>query len=210
MKKTMAKVCWLAKAKFSPSLFLFLSLFFVCFFTVSPVFFSTSSFPWFFTRFLLFRYVFCVFRSGNRVRSPDLFSLNCLLRGLSLAFIKPENVMRSPSNMKRTLRTVTVVMETHRGARGGFSSSWSGLLKKMSVLWNGAVLFLNWYWRLLIVPLKFWLFAIGPLFMENPPLNFLILPLDKMQLDSWILASFTKKSLVSELFNSVLNWLFNF
>jgi hypothetical protein len=37
-----------------------------------------------------------------------------LLRGLSLAFIKPENVMRSPSNMKRTLRTVTVVMETHR------------------------------------------------------------------------------------------------
>jgi hypothetical protein len=37
-----------------------------------------------------------------------------LLRGLFLAFIKPENVMRSPSNMKRTLRTVTVVMETHR------------------------------------------------------------------------------------------------
>jgi hypothetical protein len=109
MKKTMANVCWLAKAKFSPSLFLFLSLFFVCFFTVSLVFFSTSSFPWFFTRFLLFRYVFCVFRSGNRVRSPDLFSLNCILRGL-----KPENVMRSPSNMKRTLRTVTVVMETHR------------------------------------------------------------------------------------------------
>jgi len=41
-------------------------------------------------------------------------------------------------------------------------------------------------------------------------LFFLILPLDQLQLNPWISASFTKQSLVSNLMNSVLKKLFNF
>jgi hypothetical protein len=85
---------------------------------------------------LSFFLVFHVFYLGSFASLLSLLFFFCLshplMRGLSLAFIKPENAIRSPSNMKRTLRTITIVMEMHRGAQGDFSSSWFGLLKKMN------------------------------------------------------------------------------
>jgi hypothetical protein len=58
-------------------------------------------------------------------------------------------------------------------------------------------------------PLKFWHLVIWPLFMENI-FFFLTLTLDQLQLNSWISASFTKQSLVSNLIKSIINWFFNF
>jgi len=78
-----------------------------------------------------------------------------LFHGLSPAFINRtlRTKKRTLRNMKQTFTTVTVVMETHHGAQGGFSSPWSGLLKKMnSVLWNDVVSFLNWYGELQFAP----------------------------------------------------------
>lgn len=92
----------------SLSLLFFLLVFFVYVPLLSSrfcyVFFSSSLFS-----FLFLSLSFCFFcLSFVFVFSPPLY-------GLSLDFIKPDNTIRSPNNMKWTLRIVTVVMETHRG-----------------------------------------------------------------------------------------------
>jgi len=65
----------------------------------------------------------------------------------------------------------------------------------------------SWKWLFSTWPLHLCHLTIGSLINEN---QFLILPLEQLQFDRWIIVSFTKLSLVSRLFNLILNWLFNF
>jgi hypothetical protein len=69
---------------------------------------------------------------------------------------------------KRTHMTVTVIMETHRGAPAGRPFfSLSGKKKKMNnLLWNGVVL--GWEWSFSVWSLSIWRLVIKPLNQEIP------------------------------------------
>jgi len=191
----LCNVCLSLSSLFSSSVSLCFSLF------VPPWFFLcllVSVFPGFFCSFLSLVLGVSVFLSPLRSLCPVL-PPRC--RGFSLAFIKPENDMRSClSNGMQSggERDVTTICCRFR---------WIVMKEMNSSLWNGAVFVREW--PLSLWSLKFWNVLIKPLIQENP-FFCLISPLDKLQLNPFISETFTKWSLFSNLSNSVLNWLLNF
>jgi hypothetical protein len=136
--------------------------------------------------------------------SPFSFSLSSLLCGLSLAFIKPKNAMRS-----------CLDNDIHRGRKRDHRQlrhdRWSAVVSVESVAWKKWIVYFETApfspkMDILNLPLNFWHLAIGtlwkPFFFNFTPGSIASEPLDLMP--------FIKQSLVSNLINSILNWLFNF
>jgi len=117
---------WLQMRFLLPSLCKDTCLFFSFFFFLFFYPYLSCFFFWFFClcsspllsflfSVLFVLYIFLSFSLSLSFCLSFVFVLFSPLYGLSLALIKPDNTICSPNNMKRTLRIVTVVMETHRG-----------------------------------------------------------------------------------------------